>query len=181
MKFTIINYVWDALYLLIVRLSISPAKLTQKLTEKKTNSKSFFQGRCFHKNTLQKTLRGQSFHSASFLIDFLSKKASFFRPIFSISWHRERAASMSLICCERNYDIRYKKWNVNPHFSVEIILPLNFNLERDILILPKCNDNELVRNNSLSQLFSCFKTFGNFNALLVNTGVNYTCREKFYY
>ena len=59
MKFTIINYVWHALYLLIVRLSISPVKLTQKLTaaitEKKTNSKSFFQGRCFHKNTSQKT------------------------------------------------------------------------------------------------------------------------------
>ena len=29
--------------------------------------------------------RGQSFHSASFLIYFLSKKASFFRSIFSIS------------------------------------------------------------------------------------------------
>ena len=45
--------------------------------------------------------------------------------------------------------------NVNPHFSVQITPPLNFNLERDILILPKCNDNELVQNNSLSQFFSC--------------------------
>ena len=47
-KFTTVNYVWQALQLLIVRLSISSEKLTQKLTaavtEKKTNSNFFLQG-----------------------------------------------------------------------------------------------------------------------------------------
>ena len=47
-KFTTINYVWQALQLLIVRLSISSEKLTQKLTaavtEKKTNANFFLQG-----------------------------------------------------------------------------------------------------------------------------------------
>ena len=33
------------------------SKATATITEKKTNSKSFFQGRCFHKNTSQKTFR----------------------------------------------------------------------------------------------------------------------------
>ena len=33
-------------------------------------------------------------------------------------------------------------------------LQLNFNLEGDILILPKCNENELEQKNSLSQFFS---------------------------
>ena len=59
------------------------------------------------------------------------------------------------VCCARDYDNRCKKWNVNPYFSVQITLPLNFNLKKDILILPKYNYNELVQNNSLSQFFSC--------------------------
>ena len=41
------------------------------------------------------------------------------------------------------------------NFQFKITLPLNFNLERDILNLPKCNDNELEQNSSLSQFFSC--------------------------
>ena len=40
--------------------------------------------------------RGQSFHSASFLIDFLFTKANFFRSFFPINRHREQAASFVL-------------------------------------------------------------------------------------
>ena len=66
------------------------------------------------------------------------------------------------------------------NFQFKITLPVNFNLARDILNLPKCNDNELVQNSSLSQFFFLLKFSTNFNALLVNTGVNYTCRETCY-
>ena len=101
-------------------------------------------------------LRGRGCHSASFLIDFLSTKVSFLRFIFLINWHRERTASLGR---EFVYEIMITgKWNVNPHFSVQITLPLNFNLERDILILPKCSDNEFEQKNSLSQSFSCLIT-----------------------
>ena len=52
------------------------------------------------------------------------------------------------------------------NFQFKITLPLNFNLERDILNLPKCNDNELEQNSSLSQFFFLPKLSTNFNALL---------------
>ena len=43
-------------------------------------------------------------------------------------------------------------------FQFKITLPVNFNLESDFLNFPKCNDNELVQNSSLSQFFSCLNS-----------------------
>ena len=111
-------------------------------------------GACFHENTSQKTFWEVevAFQRLSWSIFCLRKLVSFV-SLFLINWHRERTASVSR---EFVYEIMITdKWNVNPHFSVQITLPLNFKLERDILILPKCNDNEFEQKNSLSQSFSC--------------------------
>ena len=86
------------------------------ITEKKTNSKYFFQGRCFYKNTSQKTFREvkvsiQLLFWSIFCLKELVSFALFLR-LANIASRRPR-----WVCCARNYDNWYKKWNVNPHFS----------------------------------------------------------------
>ena len=131
-------------------------------------SRSLFSQKYFAENFS----RGQSFHSASFLIDFLSKKASFFRSIFSISSHRKRAASVSLLCTK----LWYIKSEKLIQFKLLFFWILTWRETTESFRNPKCNDNELVQNNSLSQFFPCLNL-----RQFQNIGVNYTCREKFYH
>ena len=80
MKFTTINYVWQA------SLLISPVKLNQKLTaaitEKKTNSVFFSRSLFSQKYSTENFSRGHSFHSASVLIDFCLRKLVSSRVFF---------------------------------------------------------------------------------------------------